>query len=267
MAEEIKSELSDEVIELIKLLGRKPKLVTIYDPENEGARKYTEIKEKKAGELGIQFEKFEILNPFASRVKFLINDQITKFNNDKNIDGVMIQLPLIDRETDGELCKLIDPKKDVDGLNPSAGSGQVVMPATVRAVIEILNNAPRPPLNLRGGDIVVIGNKGVVGSRLMKELGCQGMDKEDFDPSTLLRADVIISATGVPGLIKSEMVKDGVICIDVGFPKGDFDPSIALRAAFFTPVPGGVGPVTVAMLFRNLVELAKMGGQESAPRF
>jgi len=252
------------VIELIKLLGRKPKLVTIYDPENEGARKYTEIKEKKAGELGIQFEKFEILNPFASRVKFLINDQITKFNNDKNIDGVMIQLPLIDRETDGELCKLIDPKKDVDGLNPSAGSGQVVMPATVRAVLEILKVAGTPlifPPKIGGkekGGIVVVGNKGTVGSKLAEYLKCGGMDKDDFSPERIREADVVISATGQAGLIKPEMVKPGVICIDVGYPKGDFAPEVAKKAAFFTPVPGGVGPVTVAMLFRNLADLAKV---------
>ncbi|MEK7198960.1 MAG: hypothetical protein AAB212_03445 [Bacteroidota bacterium] len=77
------------------------------------------------------------------------------------------------------------------------------------------------------------------------------MDKEDFDPSTLLRADVIISATGQAGLIKA--VKDGAICIDLGFPKGDFDPELAQKASFFTPVPGGVGPVTVACLFENLL--------------
>lgn len=241
-AQVITSELSDEVIKLTRKLGRSLCLVTIFDPENEAARKYTEIKEKKAKELGILFEKFEIIN-----LKFEINDQILKLNNDPNIDGIMIQLPLTgDREEDLRLCRMIDPKKDVDGLNPESKT----VPATVRAVLEILFTSPR-------GEVLVIGNKGTVGSRLMKELGCQGMDKEDFPSSQMLRrADVVISATGVPGLIKPEMVKPGVICIDVGYPKGDFDPSTALRASFFTPVPGGVGPVTVAMLFRNLVELA-----------
>ena len=81
------------------------------------------------------------------------------------------------------------------------------------------------------------------------------MDKDDFDPSTLLRADVVISATGQAGIIKPDMIKEGVIAIDVGYPKGDFDPEVAKKASFFTPVPGGVGPVTVAMLFANLLNL------------
>jgi len=252
MAEEIISGLSDEV------RSRKLKLVTIYDPENEAAKKYTEIKERKAKELNIDFEKFSITN-----FQFSINDQITKFNNDKNIDGVMIQIPLTgDRDRDLRLCGLISPEKDVDGLNPESG----VVPATVRAVLEILKVAGTPlvfPPKIGGkekGGIVVVGNKGTVGSKLAEYLKCEGMDKEDFDPTSLkLRgASVVISCTGVPGLIKPKMVKDGVICIDVGFPKGDFDPSTALRASFFTPVPGGVGPVTVAMLFRNLVDLVKI---------
>jgi methylenetetrahydrofolate dehydrogenase (NADP+)/methenyltetrahydrofolate cyclohydrolase len=83
------------------------------------------------------------------------------------------------------------------------------------------------------------------------------MDKEDFDPSTLLRADVVVSATGMASLIHGYMVKDGIVAIDVGYPRGDFDPGVAKKASFFTPVPGGVGPVTVAMLFANLVDLVE----------
>lgn len=229
------------------------KIVTMYDPENLASRVYTEIKEKTALKLGVEFEKISITGG-----RWPNNDLIFKLNEDKTVDGIMIQMPL-GTGNDKELIDLIDLRKDVDGLNPKSG----VMPATVRAVLEILkyslNNAPHPPLNLRGGDILVVGNKGLVGSRLQAELKCEGMDKDDWDPTSLklCGASVVISATGIASLINGQMVKKGVIAIDVGYPKGDFDPSIALKAGFFTPVPRGVGPVTVAMLFANLVDLVQ----------
>jgi methylenetetrahydrofolate dehydrogenase (NADP+)/methenyltetrahydrofolate cyclohydrolase len=213
------------------------------------------MKAKKAEEFGVEFEKFPITN---LNDQINIKTQIQKFNRDEVVDGIIIQMPL-GTKNDPELIKQIDLNKDVDGMRRESG----VMPATVRAVLEILKyafyNTPHPPLNLRGGagggNILVIGNKGLVGSRIQEELGCEGMDKDDFDPKKLMTADAIISATGVASLINGQMVKDGVICIDVGYPKGDFDPSTALKAGFFTPVPGGVGPVTVVSLFANLVEL------------
>jgi len=261
-SEKILTDIKRDVTDIAEILGRKPKLVTIYNPNDEASRVYTEIKAKKAVELEVEFEKFSIFN-----FQFSINDLIIKFNNDKNIDGVMIQMPL-GTENDKFLIDLIDLKKDVDGLNSESG----VVPATVRAVMEILeyslNNTPHPPLSLRGGagggDILVIGNKGLVGEAIQrfmkydmrfKKYEISGMDKEDFRPGRLKHADIIISATGMASLIHGYMVKDGVIAIDVGYPKGDFDPDVADKASFFTPVPGGVGPVTVVMLFANLMDL------------
>ena len=150
-------------------------------------------------------------------------------------------MPFLDKETDDFLINKIDLRKDIDGLR----KGSPFKPAVVRAVLEILPTKD---------NVVVVGAKGQVGSRLVKELGAVGMDRKNFDPSTLLGADVIISCTGQAGLIKPEMVKEGVVAIDVGYPKGDIDPGVALKARFFTPVPGGVGPVTVACLMENLVE-------------
>lgn len=256
-ANKISTDLITDITDLETKLGRKLKLVTIYNPDNEASRVYTEIKERKARELGIEFEKFSILN-----LKFSINELISKLNNDKTIDGIMIQMPL-GTENDKFLIDLIDLKKDVDGLRLESG----VMPATVRAVIAILGESLKLSIfnfqfsindlitKLSNFKIIIIGNKGMVGARLQEELGCEGMDKEDFDPSKMLGADVIISATGETSLINGQMVKNGVVAIDVGYPKGDFDPDVEEKASFFTPVPGGVGPVTVAMLFRNLVDL------------
>jgi methylenetetrahydrofolate dehydrogenase (NADP+)/methenyltetrahydrofolate cyclohydrolase len=107
-----------------------------------------------------------------------------------------------------------------------------------------------------GKEVVVIGNRGEVGRRLQRILECQGMDKEDFDVEVVKRAHVIVSATGVAGLISVDMVDEGVVVIDVGYPEGDVAQVVATKARFFTPVPGGVGPMTVVMLFENLVEAA-----------
>lgn len=247
--------LRDEVIKLEKKLGRKLKLVTMYNPEHEPSRIYTEIKAKMAEELGILFEKFEIPNP---KSQINIKSHIQKLNEDQRVDGIIIQMPLFGfRNLDLEIANAIASGKDVDGLRKESG----VMPATVRAVLEILNSKFEDPNKFQIPNskikILVVGNRGLVGSRLQDELNCEGMDEGDFRPELLKKADIIISATGVAKLINGQMVKDGVVAIDVGYPKGDFDRGVAKKASFFTPVPGGVGPVTVIMLFANLVELVK----------
>jgi methylenetetrahydrofolate dehydrogenase (NADP+) / methenyltetrahydrofolate cyclohydrolase len=247
------AKIEQEVREKVAKMPRKPKLVSILDPNDVGSVVYTNIKKKKAESLGILFESYQL--PVDSY------QLINQLNNDENVDGIMIQLPFSDSDN---LIKLIDPKKDVDGLR----EGSEFMPATVRAVMEILNFACTPlsslPPNLggrwrqpEGSTAVVIGNQGEVGSRLMKYLpeNTIGMGRKDFDVEKIKQADIIISCTGSEGLIKPEMISEGVICIDVGYPNGDFVPECAQKAAFFTPVPGGVGPVTVAMLFANLVRI------------
>ncbi len=238
-----------------ELPRKKKKLVVFVDPENMAGMKYVEMKWKMAERLGVEFE-IKNLNSkveTSNNIKILIS----KLNADPVVDGIMVQLPFPNSD---ELIMLIDPKKDVDGLREDSP----FVPATVRAVVEILNYSfstsplhPSPEFR-RGneGEIVIVGNKGSVGSGLMKWIpGAIGMDKEDFDPSALLRASVIISATGQPGLITKEMVKDGFVAIDVGYPKPEFTQEALAKASFFTPVPGGVGPVTVAMLFKNLLEV------------
>ncbi len=232
-------EIEDKVRGKAAKMGRRPRLVSFFDPADAGSVAYTKIKGRKAEELGMGFEKIQSSNYTNSQIKA----KIRSLNADPGVDGVMIQLPFPDS---AELIGEIAPEKDVDGLRADS----LFMPATVRAVMEILK--------LAGGEdkkIVIVGNKGEVGGRLQKILHCQGMGKDDFDPAALLGAEVIISATGQAGLITPQMVRDGVVAIDVGYPRGDFDPAVANIAAFFTPVPGGVGPVTVAMLFANLVRL------------
>ncbi len=269
-ANKIEIEVRDRVVKLTEKLGRRPKLTSIYNPNHEPSRIYTRIKEKKAGEMGIDFVSTPISNSFNPAG---LRDLILRLNVGFTVDGIMIQLPLLPdtRDLESEIVELIDSRKDIDGLRPDS----YLLPATVRAVIAILDEAMRltrtVPVSL-----AVVGNKGTVGRRIEIEIEKRGkmivfgMDREDFDIEKLKTADVVISATGRPGLITRDMVKDppspdglrrgerGVIAIDVGSPQGDFDfASVSPKASFITPVPGGVGPVTVVSLFENLVEVLK----------
>ena len=223
-----------------KLTGKK--VVAILDPTNLAGMTYTHLKKKVAKRLGVEFV-------------ITGSQDIAGLNADPSVDGIMVQLP---HPNSGSLISQIDLHKDIDGMREDS----LYKPAVVKAVLRILEKtSPSFPLlslgeggSRRMGEVVIVGSHGFVGRKLMHELRVSGMDKRDFDPSILLMADVVISATGQAGLISPEMVKPGVVAIDLGFPKGDFDPAVADKASFFTPVPGGVGPVTVVSLFENLLQ-------------
>lgn len=254
--------LTEELKAKIASNGRKLKLVTILNPEDRGSVVYTNLKAKKAEELGIEFQKYQ----FSIYNFRAISNLIDELNNDRTVDGIMIQLPF-GGDQEKELINLIDPKKDVDGLREDS----LHIPATVRAVLEILAESLKLLVVSGKLSVVVVGAKGEVGRGLIKRLlviGCklsvdsktyelevEGMGREDFDEEKIKAADVVISCTGQVGLIRPDMVKEGVIVIDVGYPGGDFAPEVKERTAFYTPVPGGVGPVTVVMLFANLVKI------------
>lgn len=165
-------------------------------------------------------------------------------------DGVLVQLPIlgVGRDETEEILTAIPVEKDVDGLNRFSN----FRPAAILAVLRILKIAGVE----EGRRIGVVGAEGLVGRRLMRDLGgagysCLGFDLGD-DLAGLLVCETIVSATGMANLIKPEMVREGVVAIDLGYPKGEFDPKVAQKASFFTPVPGGVGPLTVICLFENL---------------
>mgnify|MGYP001579145374 CR=1 FL=1 len=202
-----------------KLPKKKAKLAIFLDPSNVSGAKYVEKKVEVGKRLGVEI----VMN---------------KIDGDE--DGIVVQLPHPHAK---ELIANIPPEKDVDGLREDSP----YLPAVVRAVKEILKNSP--------GEVLVVGSKGFVGRKLMQVFpDAVGMDKDDFDLERSRRASVIISATGQKHLIDSDMVRDGFIAIDVGYPEAEFTPEALAKASFYTPVPGGVGPVTVAMLFQNLLE-------------
>jgi methylenetetrahydrofolate dehydrogenase (NADP+)/methenyltetrahydrofolate cyclohydrolase len=173
----------------------------------------------------------------------------------------MIQLPLPDKIQNYKLQILneIDPAKDVDGLR----SNSIFLHPTSKAVIEIIDMAkkdPNSPFKTGSLKVVVVGATGMVGTPLVKELKNEGYEVIECDTNTTdlrgqsLQADIVISCAGVPNLIMDDMVRSGAIVIDVGSPRGDVDFDLVVKiASFITPVPGGVGPVTISALLENLV--------------
>lgn len=238
-ADKIAKRLRDEVTKL----GRRPKLVTIVDPANVAGMKYSQLKAKMAERLGVEFQ---ILN----------KSKILNLNDDPSVNGIMVQMPFPNAQ---ELIKLIAPDKDVDGLREDSP----FKPAVVRAVREILNSNIEilNKSKIQNSKIVIVGANGFVGRKLCNELRTMNYELGGLDIgdnlNQLKNVDIVISATGQAGLIKPEMVKNGFMAIDVGYPQPEFTPEALAKASFYTPVPGGVGPVTVVMLFANLLESCK----------
>ena len=232
--------------------GITPKMVSIIVGDDRASKLYVGLKKQAAERIGaeVTVQKFS-----ASTSKEKIIEFIDRLNKDSKIYGIIVQLPLpaeIRHET-LEIINTIDSQKDIDGLRPDSP----FLHATAKAVVDIIASLK---LALINPCVVVVGDRGMVGRPLLKKLvkegyrvkGCNSTTK-NLKESTL-KADILVSAAGVPGLIKKDMVKQGVVAIDVGAPKGDIDPSAWLRASFFTPVPGGVGPVTISCLLENLIQ-------------
>ena len=248
----------------LKRLRVMANVVSILVGDDPPSVLYTHIKRKKAQELGIQFTPlgFAETSPFAT-----VANAIAKLNQDPTVTGVMVQLPLPKRflgnRPEHDLLKLIDPKKDVDGLT---GHGKYPC-AAVAAVLSILQEEH---VVVRGKQVVVLGASDLVGKPVAAQLVKRGGMVQMCDRQTeniaqkTRQADILISATGSPGLVTGKMVKRGVVVIDIGAEKvngkvvGDVDfASVAPKASKITPVPGGVGPVTVISLMENAVAAAE----------
>lgn len=235
---------------------RDPIVVSFCNQEDLPSVNYTGMKQQKAAELGIDF-RAEIFSAQTSRDELAA--KIQQYNNDPLVDGIMVQLPLPESLNlfKGPLIELIDPRKDVDGLTEK---GRLIyIPATVKAVLTILDEAC-PQWGLK--HLAVVGSKGEVGRSLVECLEARKVanlakiDMNQGDINTdLSKADIVISATGQEGLVKPEMIRNGIVLIDVGL--GDFDPKCYKKASFYTPRIGGVGPVTVVSLMENVIEAYK----------
>ncbi len=230
---------------------------------------YVKIKSKRAEEIGL---KFELLQLPASATTEEVITKLKEIQQDKNLSGLIVQLPLPEHLDRTGILNSIDPKVDVDGLSEAnmesfyAGKGKII-PPTAAAVMAIIDSLPIEPRKLK---FLVVGQGDLVGKPVTFLLKQKSYTVVTADQSTndlkklTLDADVIISGTGQPNLINGSMVKPGAILIDCGTAEsnggivGDIDSkSVADKAGYLSPVPGGVGPVTVAQLLYNVVEVAK----------
>lgn len=248
-------------------LAKPPRVVSILVGDDPASCLYVKVKQKKAAELGIKFEivKLPVDTNFYQVTKTMIS-----FNEDPEIDGIMIQLPLpgkfLGTHKSSELTGLIAPGKDVDGLTGHS----FFTTAAVEAVMAILEEEQ---IEVKGKYAVIVGSSELIGLSIAKKLEASGAMVKVCDSKTkdlaefTKRADILVTATGVPGLIKGNMVKEGVVVIDVGVMimeeesdgqtqekvMGDVDfKSVEPKASKITPVPGGVGPVTVISLMENV---------------
>jgi methylenetetrahydrofolate dehydrogenase (NADP+)/methenyltetrahydrofolate cyclohydrolase len=262
-AAKIRAAVKEEVAELGPL-----RLATVLVGDDPASHLYISLKHKAAKEVGIE--------PLDHRLPATISeDELLDFvrglNEDDSVDAILPQLPLPDGIDDARVIRAVDPVKDVDGFHPF-NAGQLylgrptLVPATPRGVLTLLDEYEIP---LDGARAVVVGRSDIVGKPVAHLLLQRNATvtichshTDDLARQTL-DADVLVVAVGMAGLVDADMVKQGAAVVDVGQNQseaglvGDVDPGVAARAAFLTPVPGGVGPMTIASLLQNTVLAAR----------
>ncbi|MDO4199793.1 MAG: bifunctional 5,10-methylenetetrahydrofolate dehydrogenase/5,10-methenyltetrahydrofolate cyclohydrolase [Clostridia bacterium] len=268
IAEKIITETKEKITEL-KNSGIYPKLAVVMVGDGDASKIYVRNKTEACKKAGIETEEY-IYNENISQEELIRS--IENLNSDPSITGILVQLPLPKHIDETEICKTISPSKDVDVFNPQNFGGFILgdkslIPCTAYGIIKILEYKK---ISLSGKNCVVIGRSNIVGKPTALLLTnrdatvtlCHSKTKDlkDFCKN----ADIIVSATGVPKLITKDMVKSGAVVIDVGINRdengkicGDVDfKNVEPICSYITPVPGGVGPVTVAMLTNNTADLA-----------
>lgn len=253
-----KEEDLKNLIDKIRKKGVIPKLVSIQVGDDKASNLYLSLKQKAAYRVGAKVEiiKFDEDIKLRQIIKLIKN-----YNKNNNVHGIMVQLPLppiLKTKTD-EIISTIIPEKDVDGMRDDSPFLTPVTKAVLLAIKDALNIV-RPPLKEAPLKVVIVGYTGFEGARIYKVLKDKGYQIEGANLKTknlgekTIKADILVSATGVAGLISGDMVKRGAIVIDVGAPKGDIrTDEIINKASFISPVPGGIGPVTISCLLENLV--------------
>lgn len=279
-AAQIKEEIKKEVAELIDNKDKSPHLAAVLVGDDPASQTYVSGKEKACSEVGIISSVYKY--PAETTEEELL--EVVEFlNKDPEIDGFIVQLPLPDHITESKIIEAIDPKKDIDGFHP-VNIGRMVaglpsyLPATPYGIITLLE---RYKIETEGKNCVVLGRSNIVGtpvSILMSRKSYPGNATVTICHSrtknlkeVTAQADIIIAAIGSPEFVTEEMVKDGAVVIDVGIHRvksdktksgyklvGDvkFD-EVAPKCSYITPVPGGVGPMTIASLITNTLKAAE----------
>ena len=263
----IAEKIRNEIAENIKKNQLKPNLAVILCGDNEASKIYVNIKSKYCKEVGINFEEY-IFGKDVQEKELL--DLIEKLNHDKNVNGILVQYPVPKHIDLQKVANKILPEKDVDGFNPynigllNMGHPNFI-PCTPCGVMKLFGEYN---IDLVGKKAVIIGRSNVVGKPMAECLLNAGATVTICHTKTkdlkfkLLNADIIISSAGKRNLVTEDMVKEGTIVIDIGTNRdekgnvcGDVDfENVKKKASFITPNPGGVGPMTVAMLLNNVVK-------------
>jgi methylenetetrahydrofolate dehydrogenase (NADP+)/methenyltetrahydrofolate cyclohydrolase len=263
LAERIRAEVAEEV----RVLGHVG-LVTVLVGDDPASDVYIRLKHKAAVEAG--FAATDLRLP-ADTTEADLLAKLDELNGSDDVDAILVQLPLPKHIDEARIIRAVTPSKDVDGFHPlNAGElylgRPAIVSATPRGVMALL---AEHNIELDGAHAVVIGRSAIVGKPVMHLLQqanatvtlCHSHTK-DLAQYTL-EADVLVAAVGVPALVSADMVKDRSVVVDVGMNRteaglvGDVDPGAIDRAAYMTPVPGGVGPMTIACLLQNAVKCAR----------
>ena len=279
VAADMRVELKDEVAKL-KEQGIVPGLGVILVGEDPASNSYVTAKERTCEDLGIYSDDNRLPEETTQQELLAL---VEKMNKDPKINGILVQLPLPKHLNEAEVLLAIDPDKDVDGFHPMNVGKMMVgekafLPCTPHGVIQLLMHSGVP---IEGANVVIVGRSNIVGKPLANMLiqknktgnatvtVCHTRTKDLADKTK--QADIVIAAAGRPNMVTADMVKEGVVVIDVGVNRvedatkkrgyrlvGDVDfEAVKEKASLITPVPGGVGPMTITMLMYNTVESAK----------
>ena len=278
VANEIKDEITEEVKKLVASGGKTPHLAAILVGDDGASQTYVSNKIKACKRVGFEYT---LLNFPETISETKLMAEIERINEDNDIDGLIVQLPLPDHISSAKVTERIRPDKDVDGFT-NLNYGKItsknpgLMPATPYGILELLK---RYNIEIKGKHCVMVGNSRTVGAPMSIIMSyheyatvttCH-IYTQDLEKHTR-QADILIVATGKPGLIKGDMVKEGAVVVDVGITRIDTDQNergyylkgdvefdeVAAKASHITPVPGGVGPMTIASLLLNTLKASKM---------
>ncbi|HDT7013713.1 TPA: bifunctional methylenetetrahydrofolate dehydrogenase/methenyltetrahydrofolate cyclohydrolase FolD [Staphylococcus aureus] len=258
-------------VEALKEKGFTPKLSVILVGNDGASQSYVRSKKKAAEKIGMISE---IVHLEETATEEEVLNELNRLNNDDSVSGILVQVPLPKQVSEQKILEAINPDKDVDGFHPiNIGklyiNEQTFVPCTPLGIMEILKHAD---IDLEGKNAVVIGRSHIVGQPvskllLQKNASVTILHSRSKDMSSYLKdADVIVSAVGKPGLVTKDVVKEGAVIIDVGNTpdengklKGDVDyDAVKEIAGAITPVPGGVGPLTITMVLNNTLLAEKM---------
>ncbi|MBU0572332.1 bifunctional 5,10-methylenetetrahydrofolate dehydrogenase/5,10-methenyltetrahydrofolate cyclohydrolase [Patescibacteria group bacterium] len=246
-----------EKTECLRSKKTSPKLVSILIGQDSDSERYLSLKQKAGERTGVTIE----IKRFSENISEKeVIEFIKKMNINTEIHGIMVQLPIPEQlaSKQKEILETIVSEKDVDGMREDS----LYLAPVVKAVMSVIADAGKCLSLTQREKIVVVGAKGFVGRRIIKALETTDYEVEGVDLGVgnmeiTKDAKILISATGKPNLIKAAMVKEGVVAIDIGASKGDMDfDGVVKKAAYITPVPGGIGPMTIFHLMENIVNAA-----------